>query len=183
MNLFLNRLYRAARLNTDVYDEVAADTGAMLQATMAVFIYSMATAYGTFGRAGISGINFGMITTLLGWYVWAFSTYFIGVRLLPEPQTGVDRKSVLRALGFASSPGLIRLLGLIPGISAAVFMTATVWMIVAAVVASKQALNYTSTFRAAGVCIVGWIISAVFQGLIYILLLTAFGLSGNQLMN
>jgi len=74
---FLDRLFRAAKLDVTLYDEVAADTKTMFQAMMAVFVYSAASAYGNFGRAGVAGINFGMITTFFGWYVWAFSTYFI----------------------------------------------------------------------------------------------------------
>jgi len=175
MGRFLDRLFRAARLDANLYDEVIADKKAMLQSMMTVFLYSMASAYGNFGRAGVSGINFGMITTLFGWYVWAFSCYFIGVRLLPEGQIDVDRKAVLRALGFASSPGLLRLLGLIPDLSGITVVIATVWMIMAAVVALKQALNFKSLSRAAVVCIIAWVISAIFQGLVYITLLSVFG--------
>ncbi|MBT8371684.1 MAG: hypothetical protein HKO68_02080 [Desulfobacterales bacterium] len=178
MKRFLDRLFRAARLDVTLYDEVAADPKAMFQSMMAVFIYSAASAYGNFGRAGVSGINFGMITTLFGWYVWAFSTYFIAVRLSPGAQTGGDRKSALRALGFATSPGLIRLLALIPDMGSAVFIVASLWMIVASVVAIKRALKFDSTPRAAAACIIGWIISAVFQGLVFIALLSVFGIQG-----
>jgi len=177
MSRFLDRLFRAAKIDAGLYDEVAADTKAMFQAMMAVFIYSVASAYGNFGRAGVTGINFGMITTLFGWYVWAFSSYFVGVRLLPGAQVSVDRKAVLRALGFATSPGLIRLLGLIPGMSGAAFLIASVWMIVAASVALKQTLGFESTSRAVVACIIGWIISTIFQVSLYFLLLSAFGLS------
>ena len=173
---FLDRLFRAAKLDVTLYDEVAADTKTMFQAMMAVFVYSAASAYGNFGRAGVAGINFGMITTFFGWYVWAFSTYFIGVRLLPEAQTGGDRKSVLRVMGFATAPGLIRLLALIPETGGVVFIVASIWMIVAAVVAIKRVLNFESTPRAAAACIIGWIISAIFQGLVYIALLMVFGI-------
>jgi hypothetical protein len=174
--LFLDRLYRAAKLDVTLYDEVAADTKTMFQSMMAVFVYSAASAYGNFGRAGVAGINFGMITTFFGWYVWAFSTYFISVRLLPETQTAGDRKSVLRAMGFATSPGIIRLLALIPDTGGVVFVVASIWMIVAAVVAVKRVLNFESTPRAAAACIIGWIISAIFQGLVYIALLMVFGI-------
>ena len=177
MNLFFNRLFRAAKLDTSLYDEVMADKKAMFQAMMTVFIYSMAAAYGSFGRSGTAGINFGMITTLFGWYVWAFSTYFIGVRLLPGGQSDIDRKSVLRALGFASSPGLIRILGLVPGLSGVTFLVATIWMIAAATVALKQVLNFESIYRAAGISVIAWVISAIFQGLLYIILLSVFGVS------
>ena len=180
MNLFFNRLFRAAKLDPGLYAEVSADTGTMFQAMMAVFLYSAASAYGGLGRAGSTGINFGMIATLTGWYVWFFSSYFVGVRLLPEAGTKGDRKAMLRAMGFASSPGLIRLLGLIPDMAGVMILAATIWMIVAAAVAIKQVLNYESTFRAAGVCIIGWIIGAIFQGLLYFALLSVFGLPGNQ---
>ena len=175
MSLFLNRLFRAAKLDASLYEEVIADTKTMFQAMMAVFIYSAASAYGGFGRAGVAGINFGMLTTLIGWYIWAFSTYFVGVKFLPEAETKENRKAVLRAMGFASAPGLIRLLGLIPGITGATLLIASVWMFVAAVVAIKQAMNYNSIYRAVGVCMIGWIISAISQGLIYVSLLSVFG--------
>jgi hypothetical protein len=176
MNPFFNRLFRAAKFDTSLYAEVIADAGTMFQAMMAVFIYCAASAYGGFGRAGSAGINFGLITTLIGWYIWAFSTYFVGTRLLPEADTKVDRKAVLRALGFATSPGLIRLLGLIPNMVAATLVIASVWMFVAAVVAIKQAMNYNSIYRAAGVCLIGWIISTISQILIYFSLLSVFGI-------
>ena len=180
MNLFLNRLFRAAKLDAGLYDEVIADPKTMFQAMMAVFIYSAASAYGGFGRAGVAGINFGMITTITGWYIWAFSTYFVGVRLLPEAETNVDRKALLRAMGFASAPGLFRLLGLIPNVAGVTLLIASVWVFVAAVVAVKQAMNYKSIYRAVGVCMIGWIIGAIFQGLMYVSLLSVFGISAQQ---
>lgn len=137
----------------------------------------MAAAYGSFGRAGAAATNIGMVTTLLGWYVWAFSTYIIGVRLLPEDRTQTDRKTVMRVLGFASAPGILRALGFIPGLGIVILLTATGWMIATATIGIKQALNYESTSRALGVCIIGLIISAVFQGLMFILLFSAFGVS------
>jgi hypothetical protein len=180
MNLFLNRLFRAAKLDARLYEEVIADPKTMFQAMMAVFIYSAASAYGGFGRAGVAGINFAMITTIVGWYICAFSAYFVGVRLLPEAGTKEDRKAVLRAMGFASSPGLIRMLGLIPGFAGVTLLIASVWMFVAAVVAIKQAMNYQSIYRAVGVCMIAWIIGAIFQGLMYVSLLSVFGISVQQ---
>jgi hypothetical protein len=177
MGRFLERLYRAALLDNDLYEEVAVDTKAMFQSMMVVFLFSVASAYGSFGRGGVAAINFGMITTLLGWYIWAFSSYFIGVRLLPESPIDADRKAVLRALGFASSPGLIRLLGLIPDTAGIAFAATSIWMIVAAVVAIKQVLKFESTFRATVVCIIAWVISHIFQGLLLLALLSVFGVS------
>ena len=102
------------------------------------------------------------------------------MRLLPEAETKVDRKALLRAMGFASAPGLFRLLGLIPNVAGATLLIASVWVFVAAVVAVKQAMNYKSIYRAAGVCMIGWIIGAIFQVLMYVSLLSVFGISARQ---
>lgn len=179
MSRFLNRFLRAAKLDVTLYREIVEDAGAMNQALIVVFIYSMASAYGTFGRTGATGINIGMITTLLGWYVWAFSTYIIGARILPESQTEPDRKAVIRAVGFASAPGVVRALGFMQNFGLVVLAIATLWMVAAATVGVKQALKYESTPRALGVCIIGLLISAFFQAMMFILLFSAFGVSSN----
>jgi hypothetical protein len=177
MSRFLNRFFRAAKLDASLYQEIIEDGGAMNQALIVVLIYSMASAYGSFGRTGATGINIGMITTLLGWYVWAFSTYIIGARILPETQTKPDRKALMRTLGFASAPGVLRVLGFVQGLGLTILLIAAIWMVAAATVGVKQALSYESTSRAMGVCIIGLIISAVFQGLIFILMFSAFGVN------
>jgi len=116
------------------------------------------------------GILMGTIAALIGWYIWAYMTYFIGTKLLPEPQTKADHGELLRTIGFASSPGLIRVLGIIPGLTGIVFMIASVWMLVAMVIAVRQALDYQSTWRAVGVCVIGWIIqTAILMVFVYIL--------------
>ena len=88
-------------------------------------------------------------------------TYFIGAKILPEPQTKADHGELLRTIGFSSSPGLIRVLAIIPGISGIIFAIASIWMLTAMVIAVRQALDYQSTLRAVGVCIIGWVIQAI----------------------
>ena len=175
MNRFFIRAWRAAKLDASLFDEVMADPKTNTQSIIVVFLYGAAVAYGTFGRAGVAGINGAIIITLIGWYIWAFTTYFAGVRLFPETQTTADRKAFMRAMGFASSPGWLRLLGLVPGLGGAIFAGASVWMVAAAVVAVKKALNYESTRRAAVITVVCWILSILIQGLMYIIFFSAFG--------
>jgi hypothetical protein len=64
---------------------------------------------------------------------------------------------------------LIRILALIPGLAGIVFLVAGIWMLVAMVIAVRQALDYKSTMRALGVCIIGWIIQAVVLGIFFAL--------------
>ena len=53
------------------------------------------------------------------------------------------------------------MLGIIPGLADPAFSVAGVWMLVAMVIEVRQALDYKSTWRAMGVCVVGWTIQAV----------------------
>jgi len=161
MQNYIDRMVRAAKLDVNLYEEVEADKGAMGQAMGVVVLSSVAAGIGSIGTMGIKGVIIGAITALIGWYVWAYMTYFIGARILPEPQTKADYGELLRTIGFSSSPGLIRVLAFIPGTSGIIFTIASIWMLIAMVVAVRQALDYQSTLRAVGVCIIGWVIQAV----------------------
>jgi hypothetical protein len=121
-----------------------------------------------------------MITAVIGWYVWAFSTYFCATKWFrettPEVERG-DRKTIIRVMGFACAPGAIRILGLLPGMGILVLVGSSIWMIVAATIAVKVALNFESTARAAGACIIGWIIGAITQAFLMVTLFQVFGVS------
>ncbi len=113
------------------------------------------------GAGGGQGLVFATLGALASWYIWAYMAYFIGTRLLPEPQTSADHGELLRTTGFAAAPGIIRVLGVIPAVRELVFLVAGVWMLVAMIIAVRQALDYTSTWRAVAVCMVGWIVQAL----------------------
>ena len=166
-----DRIIRAAKLDINLYEEVEADTTAMRQATGVVVLSSVAAGIGAIAKGGLSGILIGTIAALVGWYVWAFLTYFIGTKLLPESQTKADMGEMLRTIGFSTSPGLIRVLGIIPGLTGIVFLGSSIWMLTAMVIAVRQALDYKSTLRAVGVCAIGWVI----QVLIFMLLFSILG--------
>jgi len=157
---FTNRILRAAKLDINLYEEVEADKGALRQAMGVVVLASVAGGIGNLS-GGLGGLLMGAIAALIGWYIWAYLTYLIGTKLLPEPQTRADLGELLRTIGFASSPGLIRILGILPGFRGIVFFAASIWMLVAMVIAVRQALDYHSTLRAVGVCLIGWIIQGI----------------------
>jgi len=167
MSSLKDRMIRAAKLDIHLYEEVEADTGALGQAMIVVIFSSLAAGIGTFRYAGLSGMLLGAIGALVGWYIWAYLTYFIGTKLLPEQQTSATPGELLRTIGFSSSPGIIRVLGIIPWISGFVMFGASVWMLVAMIIAVRQALDYKSTLRAVGVCIIGWIIQFLFLAILF----------------
>jgi hypothetical protein len=156
-----DRMFRAAKLDAQLYEEVEADRDATVQAMIVVVLAAVAAGLGSLGSGDVLGIVNGTIVALVSWLVWALLTYLIGTRLLPEPQTSADYGELLRTIGFASSPGVIRVLGIVPGLGAILFAVAGIWMLVAMVIAVRQALDYTSTLRSVGVCAIGWLVQVV----------------------
>lgn len=161
MASFKDRMVLAAKLNPGVYEEVEADTGAMGQAISVVVLSSLAAGIGAIGKAGVPGLVLGLAGALIGWVIWAILTYLIGAKLMPEAGTNADMGQLLRTIGFSSSPGMIRLLGIIPGLTELVFFISSIWMFAAMVVGVRQALDYTSTIRAFGVCLIGWLVQVL----------------------
>jgi hypothetical protein len=171
MTTFTRRVLQAAVLNRRVYEEVEADRRATGQAVAVVLLASVAGGMGLpgLGVQNPQAIGAGVVGALAGWIAWATLTYVIGTRLLPEPQTQANVGELLRTIAFASSPGLLRVFGVIPFIGLPVYVIASIWMLVAMIVAVRQALDYRSTARAVAVCAVGWTLSLVVAAIIGIL--------------
>ena len=171
MNPFIDRMIRAAKLDANLYEEVEADESSMGQAMGVVILSSLAAGIGNYFVTGFGGLILATISALVGWFVWAYLVYFIGVKFLSEPQTSSSPGELLRTIGFSSSPGIIRVLGVIPFLNWILNLAASIWMLVAMVIAVRQALDYKSTGRAIAVCVIGWIVYMV----VMVVLLSIFG--------
>jgi hypothetical protein len=161
MGSIFDRMIRAARLDASLYEEVEADTTATGQAAIVVVASSLAAGVGSMSGMGIGGLLLATTTALLGWVVWAVLIYVVGVKVLPEPTTKSDVGEMLRVLGFASAPGILRVLGVVKALSGITTLIASVWMIAAMVIAVRQALDYTSTGRAVAVCLIGFAVQLI----------------------
>ena len=169
-SIFINRIIRACKLDVSLYEEVEADKSATLQAALVVVLSSLAAGVGALSL-GASNFLMAPILSLISWYIWAYLIYFIGVKFFPEPNTKADHGELLRTIGFSSAPGLIRIFGFTPELMSITFIGAGIWMLVAMVIAVRQALDYESTWRAIGVVIIGFLIQAI----VLILILRIFG--------
>ena len=160
MSTLADRLVGSAALRARSYEEVEADGHANWQAVGIVILSSLAAAFGT-GIKSVSGIAAILIVTLATWVIWVLLTLFIGTQLLPGNQTRADFGQVLRTTGFSSTPGILRALGILPIVGPAIFLAATIWMLLSFIVAVQHALDYDKTSRAFTVCLLGWAIHAV----------------------
>ena len=164
-SVFVNRIVRACKLDVSVYEEVEADKSATLQAALVVVLSSLAAGVGALSL-GASNFLMAPILSLISWYIWAYLIYFIGVKLFPEPSTKSDHGELLRTIGFSSSPGLIRVFGVTPELMSITFIGAAIWMLIAMIIAVRQALDYQSTWRAIGVVVIGFLVQAIVLNMI-----------------
>jgi hypothetical protein len=157
MASFTERMIGAAKLEAKTYEEVEHDPSAIGQAMAVVALSVVASGIGSAGMGGIRGLVGGVIAALIGWFVWAGIIYLVGTQAMPEPQTKADLGQVLRTIGFAASPGLLNVLGIVPIFGGLIRLAVMLWQLAATVVAVRQALDYETTGKAVVVCVLGFI--------------------------
>ena len=168
-SIFLNRVFRSIKIDPDVYDEVQKDKPATLSAAIVVVISSLAAGIAA-KQLGASSFIFAPILSLVSWFVWAYIVYFVGVKLFPEAKTKTTHAALLRAIGFSSAPGIIRVFSFTPELMTVTFIGSALWMLACMVVAVRQTLNFKSLWKALGVVVMSWFVQAF--ALISILALT-----------
>ena len=163
---FRERAIGAAKLDISAFEDVEKDRSATVQALVLVVLSSAAAGIGLTTGTYDAPVITRVVLALLLWVFWAALTCGIGLYLLPEPQTETTIGELLRTIGFAASPGTLRVLGFLPGIGRPIYAIGTVWMLIAMVIAIRQALDYRSTARAALVCVIAWVIAVALAALI-----------------
>jgi hypothetical protein len=151
---FPQRAIGAARLEIPVFEEVEADRHATGQALAIVVASGIAAGVGLTSNVVDAPVLHRVMLYLLMWVFWATASFIVGVYLMPEPQTQTDVGELLRTIGFAASPGILRIFGTLPAVGEMIYGISTAWMVVAMVIAIRQALDYKSTSRAVVVCLI-----------------------------
>ena len=170
----LDRMIGAARLSVETFEEVEHDRGATIQALVVVIIVAAFSGIGTFlsGDASIlEAVILGAVRGVVGWAVWALVTWIIGATILKGPDTEADWGQLARVTGFAQTPGLLNILIFIPWVGFPIAAAAWVWQFVAMMVGVRQALDYTSTWRAFFVILISFIVVLIFVLPVLVLLL------------
>ncbi|MBM3775931.1 MAG: hypothetical protein FJW37_12345 [Acidobacteria bacterium] len=163
---FFGRMLGAARLDSEIYEEIEADAGAFSQALAVVALSSISAGVGATGRLNVYDAVSGLGGGMLGWAIWAGLAYLIGGRLLATPGTRSNWGELLRTTGFATAPGILSILGVVPAFTGFIAFLTSVWILAGFVVAVRQALDYLSTWRAVAVCLAGWL---AYAGILWVL--------------
>lgn len=175
MKALLNRMLRALRFDGALFDEIVTDPSIQGQSVWAVAIFAMATAFGTFAMISGTAINIGLLTTMIGWYVWAFSVFYVSTRFLKTNATRADRKTIMRVMAFACAPGLFRLLGVIPKATAIILIISSLWILATAVFGLRKVFPEAHTLKIGAITVATWIAATLFQAILIVTLLSVFG--------
>lgn len=147
--MLLDRMMRAARLDSNLFEEVEADLGATSQAATVVGIVALCGGLGNAismamaGETGMAVIAFlaGIVMAFVSWIAWSYITYWIGTSMFKGQATPGE---LLRAVGFAQTPGVLNIFAFIPILGGFVGLVAGIWALVAGVIALRQALDITT---------------------------------------
>jgi len=147
----LGRMLGAALLRPNTFEEVEDDSGATAQAVVVVIMVAVFTGIGVAlgGYASLfDAVMFGGFRAVVGWVIWAFVTLVVGTVFLKVPDTDTDWGQMARVTGFAQTPGLLNILTFIYVAELYIWAATFLWQFAAMMVGVRQALDYTSYWRA-----------------------------------
>ncbi len=145
----LERMKGAALLDIPTYEEVEADPLATPQAALVVGVVAVAQGATAPTLAGAASAVAGIF---VAWAAWSGITYLIGTWLGGTATWG----ELLRTIGFALTPGVLFLLGLVPVVGALFVLIGVVWILIAVIIGIRQALDF-GTGRAILTAVLGFI--------------------------
>ncbi len=172
MTAFIRRVVGALGLDSATFEEVEADRGATGQAMLVVILASIGAGIGNVGMAGsaVAPIAYAVAGSLVAWAAWAALICYLGTRVMPDVTTRADLGQVLRTLGFAAAPGMLRAFEVFGGTRWFVFPITSLWMLAAMTIGVRQALDYRTTSRALVLAALGWVVAvgvAIGVGLLF----------------
>lgn len=158
---FGERVVGALKLDPNTFEEIERDPTAMGQAIGVIALAAVSAGIGNIWYGGVSGILFGIISSLIGYVLWAVVVWLVGTKVMPDPATKADFPETFRVIAFAAAPGLFGAVTIIPLLGWLLMFLIWVWSIAAMVVAVRQVLDYSDTFKAAIVVLIGFVVNLV----------------------
>ena len=164
---FGDRVVGALKLDAKVFEDVEHDPTAIGQAVAIIALAALAGSLGAIWRLGFGSMILSVVAALVGYVLWAVVVWAVGTKLMPDPATKADFAETFRTIAFAASPGLLGVVTIIPFLGWLLMLLITpivwLWSMAAMVVAVKQVLDYTDTFKAVIVVLIGFAVYLVFS--------------------
>jgi hypothetical protein len=165
---FGQRVVGALKLDANTFEDIERDTTAMGQAVGIIALAAVAGNLGQIWRLGFGSMLIGVCSSLVGYVLWAVVVWLAGTKLMPDPATKADFPETFRTIAFAASPGLLGVVTIVPFLGWLLMLLLTpiilIWSLAAMVVAVRQVLDYSDTFKAVVVVLIGFVVYLVVWG-------------------
>ena len=179
---FGERVVGALKLDANTFEDIERDPTAMGQAVGIIALAALASNLGQIWRLGFGVMLIGVCSSLVGYVIWSVVVWLAGTKLMPDPATKADFPETFRTIAFAAAPGLIGVVTIVPFLGWLLMLLLTpiiwLWSMAAMVVAVRQVLDYSETFKAVIVVLIGFVVFLVFWGTIWFLSLGAAVVGG-----
>ncbi len=154
---FISRVVNAALLNPRTFRDISEDSSGTLQVYGLVGAAAIASAIGSINDPGLAIGN--GIQTVAGWLIYAHVAWFLRSYLFDSIRADASRENMLRIVGIAYGPGLLRALGILPGIGDVIWLAATIWLVVAIGIGLKSTLGFENYWPVVGIIVIGAILN------------------------
>jgi Yip1 domain len=179
---FPERAIGALKLDANTFEDIERDPTAISQAVGIIALAALASGLANVWYGGLSGIVLGVVTALIGYSLWAVVVWLVGTKLMPDPATKADFPETFRVIAFAATPGIFMIVTIIPLLGWALLFLlwpiVWLWTMAIMVIAVRQVLDYTETFKAVIVVVIGFVAYMVFWGTVAMMGIGAAMMSG-----
>lgn len=163
---FGERVVGALKLDANTFEDIERDPNAMGQAIGIIAMAALAGNLYQVWRFGVVSMLIAVCSSLVGYLLWSVLVWLVGTKVMPDPATKADFPETFRTVAFAAAPGLIGVVSIIPFIGRGLGLLLTpiimIWSLIAMVVAVRQVLDYSDTFKAVIVVLIGFAVYLVF---------------------
>ncbi|HIF11433.1 MAG TPA: hypothetical protein EYQ82_00060, partial [Dehalococcoidia bacterium] len=121
----LSRALNAALLNRATFRDVSDDAGANVQVYALVGAAAVASAIGSIDDPGLAVAN--AILVVAGWLIYAHVASFMRGVLFDSIHAEASREGMIRVVGIAYGPTLLRAFAIIPVIGGVIWLLSTIW--------------------------------------------------------
>ena len=160
-----SRVVNAALLDRQTFRDVKTDPAATGQVYVLVAVAAIASAIGTIDDPGDVVSNAFLVVG--GWFIYSHVAWFMRSYLFDTVHAEAARPDLLRVVGIAYGPALLRVFGIVPQIGGVIWLLSTIWLLVAIVVGLKTTLAFENYWPAVGIVVVGMILNGLLATVVF----------------
>jgi hypothetical protein len=161
----LSRAVNVALLNRATFRDVSDDVGGNVQVYGLVGAAAVASAIGSINDPGIAITN--AILVVAGWLIYAHVASFMRGVLFDSIRADVSREGMMRVVGIAYGPTLLRAFAIIPVIGGVIWLLSTIWFLVVVAVGLKTTLAFDNYWPAVGIIVLGAMVNGTVSYIVF----------------